>query len=243
MSMPVRALRWCSAGERHFGALVDALDDADLDAPSLLPGWTRRTVLAHAARNADALRNLVVWARTGVETPMYPSAEARTAGIEQTARQPSAQLRADYRSAAERLLTALAEMPIEAWDRTVRTSRGLAVDAGEVPWMRARETWVHGVDLGAGSSFDDAPDEVVCALIDDVFAGWTAAGTAPRLVVVAEDAGVRWGSCASNEVVADAPPVVTATGSVGALAGWLTGRCRAERVAFDGPEPELPPWL
>jgi hypothetical protein len=29
--------------------------------------------------NADGLRNLLVWARTGVETPMYPSIEQRNA--------------------------------------------------------------------------------------------------------------------------------------------------------------------
>ena len=52
-------------------ATVDGLDDAALRQPSRLPGWTRAHVLTHIARNADGLVNLVTWARTGEETPMY----------------------------------------------------------------------------------------------------------------------------------------------------------------------------
>ena len=33
-------------------------------APSALPGWTRAHVLTHLARNADAMVNLLTWART-----------------------------------------------------------------------------------------------------------------------------------------------------------------------------------
>ena len=61
--------------------LSDQLDDAtqrllstarvlaepDLRAPSLLPGWSRAHVLAHVARNADAMRNLLIGARSGTD--------------------------------------------------------------------------------------------------------------------------------------------------------------------------------
>jgi maleylpyruvate isomerase len=65
-------------------ATVDGLDDAALRAPSLLPGWTRAHVLTHIARNADGLVNLVTWARTGEETPMYASTQARDTAIAAT---------------------------------------------------------------------------------------------------------------------------------------------------------------
>jgi maleylpyruvate isomerase len=64
---------WCTDGERFLDGALDRLAGVDLDGPSLLPGWSRRTVIAHVARNADALCNLLTWARTGVETPMYAS--------------------------------------------------------------------------------------------------------------------------------------------------------------------------
>ena len=41
------------------------IDDEDLRAPSLLPGWTRAHVVAHLARGADALRNLLIGVRSG----------------------------------------------------------------------------------------------------------------------------------------------------------------------------------
>ena len=51
------------------------IDDADLQAPSLLPGWTRGHVLAHLARGADALRNLMIGVRVGEPRPAYASPE------------------------------------------------------------------------------------------------------------------------------------------------------------------------
>ncbi|MDP9427768.1 MAG: maleylpyruvate isomerase N-terminal domain-containing protein, partial [Actinomycetota bacterium] len=78
-----------------FATALGRLTDEELDRPSLLPGWGRRHVLAHVARNADALLNLLTWARTGAETPMYPSAEARDAGIAETAALEAPRLRAE----------------------------------------------------------------------------------------------------------------------------------------------------
>src|SRR5580692_13212307 len=63
-----------------------AIAEGDLQAASLLPGWTRAHVLAHVARNADAMRNLLVGARSGQHRPAYASAEAREADIETGAR-------------------------------------------------------------------------------------------------------------------------------------------------------------
>ena len=59
--------------------------EPDLRAPSLLPGWTRAHVLAHLARNADAMRNLLAGVRSGQDRPAYASAEARQADIERGA--------------------------------------------------------------------------------------------------------------------------------------------------------------
>src|ERR687890_258736 len=79
----------------HLLRTIDDLTEDQARGPSLLPGWTRGHVLAHLARNADALINLTVWARTGVPTPMYPSREVRSATIEAQSGRPVAELRAD----------------------------------------------------------------------------------------------------------------------------------------------------
>ena len=97
------AMRWWDEAETAVARIVERLGDDDLAAPSALPDWSRAHVVAHLARNADALLNLLTWARTGVETPMYPSREVRDADIEATAARPPAELHADYVAACAHL--------------------------------------------------------------------------------------------------------------------------------------------
>ena len=80
MSRPDRELSWVADGQALFEQTVMRLDD--LREPSRLPGWTRGHVVTHVARNAEGLCRLLRWARTGIETPMYPSIQARDAAIE-----------------------------------------------------------------------------------------------------------------------------------------------------------------
>jgi len=81
-------------------ATAAALRDARAREPSLLPGWSRGHVLTHIARNADGLANLLRWAGTGRETPMYASAASRSADIEAGAGRPAAELTADVAGTA-----------------------------------------------------------------------------------------------------------------------------------------------
>jgi maleylpyruvate isomerase len=168
-------------------------------------------VVAHLARNADALINLLDWARTGVETPMYPSREARDAGIEATAALPPAELRADYAAASARFAEAVEAMPESAWTASLRNMQGRQLPAADVPWMRAKEVWVHGTDLAAGLTFADVPAECCAALVDDGHGLFTARDETPDVTLVATDVERTWGSGAGK-----------AEGPVSAIAGWLT---------------------
>src|SRR5213080_825186 len=91
-------------------ATAAALSDAQAREPSLLAGWSRGHVLTHIARNADGLVNLLRWARTGTQTPMYASAESRAADIEAGAGRPAADLAADVRESAAALAAQAASM-------------------------------------------------------------------------------------------------------------------------------------
>jgi maleylpyruvate isomerase len=230
MTAAPATLQWWADGERSFGTALGRLTDEEYDAPSLLPGWPRRTVLAHVARNADALVNLLTWARTGVETPMYASPEARDAGIAEAAALPSGGLRGEVLAAAGRLADAVRQLPEKAWAAQVRTAQGRAVPASEVPWMRCREVWVHAVDLDAGIGFGDVPDDVLAALVGDVFRMWDRRGQAPGVTVFAGER--TWGD-----------GKVAVSGSLAAVAGWVTGRTSAAALETDDPLPELPAWL
>jgi len=127
------------------------ITDADLRAPSLLPGWTRAHVLAHVARNADAMRNVLGGVRTGEDRPGYASAEAREAGIEQDAGRPARELTADLADSAMALRTVARQLPGEGWQVPVRMlDPGPRFPAAELLTRRLVEVELHHGDLGAG---------------------------------------------------------------------------------------------
>jgi len=223
------AMRWWDEAETAVARIVERLGDDDLAAPSALPDWSRAHVVAHLARNADALLNLLTWARTGVETPMYPSREVRDADIEATAARPPAELHADYVAACARLADSIESMPQEAWSAQVRTMQGKTVPASDVPWMRTKEVWVHGTDLAAGLRFGDLPPEFCAALVDDVLALFAARDQALDVTVVAPDVDRTWGSGDT-----------TVSGPVTAVAAWLT---RSDDSGMTGPVPAPPRWI
>jgi maleylpyruvate isomerase len=216
---------WCTEGEQFLDEALDRLPGADPDGPSLLPGWSRRTVAAHVARNADALGNLLTWARTGVETPMYASTEARDNAIATTAQLPLASLVENSRSASRRFAAAVHGLPGPAWVVEVRTAQGRTVPVSQGVWMRCREVWVHAVDLDTGKGFDDIPDHVLVALIDDVTGMWARRSQTPDARFSAGDR--HWGM-----------GTVAVTAGLADLARYVTGR-----RAATGDRPTLPPWL
>jgi maleylpyruvate isomerase len=229
-------LAWVDEGQRALEERLAALDDASVAQPSRLPGWTRGHVLTHVARNADALVNLLTWARTGSPTPMYPSAEARNAGIEAGAARQIAGQRDDVAATARRLMETARAMRSRDWRATVRSAQGREIPASEIPWMRVRELWIHLADLDIGPGFELLPDAVAEALVHDV-AGWMDSRVERRIALVGA-VDVAFGGAA------DQPPV-RVHGTPQELAEWLVGRSGGEalRVEGGGPPPELPRWL
>ena len=70
--------------EAFYLQTLDQLSRANLDEPSLLPNWSRKHVAVHMMHNAEGFMRLLHWARTGEETHMYPSRDARDQAIEMT---------------------------------------------------------------------------------------------------------------------------------------------------------------
>jgi maleylpyruvate isomerase len=234
----METLRWAAEGTMAF---EDAARRAVLRGPSLLPAWTRAHVIAHVARNADALINLLSWARTGDETPMYASPGQRAAEIEAGAWRTELEILADLRAADARFATAAVGLPAYCWDATVRTARGRAVPASQVPWMRAREVWVYAIDLDAGLTFADIPRPVTIALLDDVATTFTARPDVPPAELIATDSDRRW-----TLGPAGAPAPVAVTGEAASLAAHATGRPAPSPLRAGSPEnhlPVLPAWL
>jgi maleylpyruvate isomerase len=144
------------ATQRLLGT-ARVIAEPDLRAPSLLPGWTRGHVLAHLARSADAMRNLLIGVRSGEDRPAYASAEARAAGIEQGAQQKPADLAADVAGAAMAFRTLTRQLPDEAWLVQLQILGSAPFPAGQLLTRRLVEVELHHTDLGLGYTPADWP--------------------------------------------------------------------------------------
>lgn len=228
------SLAWAGDGAAHLRGLMTRMGDDAFAAPSALPGWSRAHVLTHVARNADAMINLLTWAATGTETPAYASVQARNADIEAGATRSPSEIRDDVVASSDRLAVAVRKLPEDAWSRRITNVQGRAIPTTDVPWMRAREMWIHAVDLDVGASFSDLPPPMLTELLADVAAAMGTREGCPAMRLVAE---------AGTWTVGDG--AVTITGSAPDLAAWLLGRAKGKELRADGARklPSLPRWL
>ncbi|MEV4349756.1 maleylpyruvate isomerase family mycothiol-dependent enzyme [Actinoplanes sp. NPDC049596] len=203
------------------------LDPAAVAQASLLPGWTVGHVLTHVARNADAYVNLLTWARTGVETPAYPSPEAREAGIQEGAGRPLREQLEDIRAAHDRFADAGAAMPAEAWAFFLPAT---GQSAAAVPWARLREVTVHHVDLGLAYTPSDWSEAFSLRLLREIVTGAGAGWPAMQLRPYGIEHALTIGA-------AENPPVIG--GPTKSLAAWLAGRADGADLTVS-PDGELP---
>jgi len=205
---------------------VGKLDNASVTEPSRLPGWTRGHVLAHLARNADALVNVLEG------RPMYASGDARDADIDRDAPRPLDVQLADVRDSAARFQEAGAA-PAD-WSRIVQLRNGVTDSASRVPFRRWVEVELHRVDLGIGYELEDMPAEFTgreIAFLADRFTGH------PEVPPTRLTDGTRvWTTGRVAEAV-----VATVTGPPADLLGWLAGRRGGSTLRVEGGRlPELP---
>ena len=229
-----------AAATSRLLATATALSDAQVREPSSLPGWTRGHVLTHIARNADGLGNLLIWARTGTETPMYPSARSRGDDIEAGAGRPAAVLAADVRESAAAFAAQAATVPDDAWSTQVRALYGPPFPALGVLGRRLSEVEIHHVDVGAAYSPDDWPADFVSDALPRVAASFAGRDDMPPCVVSAEGAQgpFRLGPGQAGS------PAVVIHGQPADLLAWLLGRGDGARLTLARGDalPELPPW-
>jgi maleylpyruvate isomerase len=213
---------------------VSGMTDADMAAPSLLPGWTRGHVLTHLARNAEALINLVTWASTGVPTPMYAGPAVRDTDIEAGAGRGAGEQLADLTLTAHRLDEAVAGMPPEAYERPVATSNA-EFPGRDIPLVRVREIEIHHVDLAAGYTPAHWSPAFTARTLDTLAQLFRTARETPVAALEGLDTGHSW------EVGATGPVL---RGPETALLAWLTGRSNGEGLTVEpaGPIPPAPRW-
>ncbi|MBT2482251.1 maleylpyruvate isomerase family mycothiol-dependent enzyme [Streptomyces sp. ISL-94] len=207
---------------------VAKLDNAALAEQSHLPAWTRGHILAHLARNADALVNVFEG------RPMYESAAARDADIERDSGRPLEEHLADLRDSGARFLAA--GEPAQDWSRTVELRNGITDLASNVPFRRLVEVELHHVDLNIGYELSDLPEEFTGREIEFLADRWSARPEVPPVALAAAD-GRSWRTGSAGD------PAVTVSGTAAGLLAWLAGRGDkgASLTTAGGPLPTLPP--
>lgn len=228
-------------GTAYFARKLNELSDAELDGGTLLPGWTRRHLVAHVGYNARAIARLIEWAATGVETPMYASTAARSHEIDFGATLSPTALRNLFDHSAVHLNVEWRDLPADAWHHKVKTAQGRTVPAEETVWMRTREVWVHAVDLDNGAAFTDIPAPVLTRLLKDITAAWHTRGTDAGLLIKVTGTELTFG-----DTPAENPTIIS--GPLPAVAQWATGRGTQGVTATHAGAPRAevpaaPPWI
>ncbi|MDT0403613.1 MULTISPECIES: maleylpyruvate isomerase family mycothiol-dependent enzyme [Streptomyces] len=216
-----------TATERLLTAAA-ALDNAAVTQSSRLPGWTRGHVLAHLARNADALVNVLEG------RPMYVSGEARDADIERDAPRTLEAHLADLRESAERFRAAGAA-PAD-WSRTLELRNGVTDRAARVPFRRWAEVELHHVDLGIGYELEDLPADFTEREIDFLAERFAGHPGVPSTALSTGNGGIR----TTGGEESGGP--VAVEGTAADLLGWLSGRRDGAALTVKGGAlPSLPP--
>lgn len=223
---------WPETETARLLVTVEAPGERDLSVDNSLPGWTLGHLLTHIVRNADALCNLLRWAHTGVETPMYASRQRRNDDIDCGATRPGGAIRADVADSAARLRAVTDELRPEDWNHDVVTAQGRPIPAMQVPWLLLREAAVHYVDLEA--SFDDMAPGLIRALLEDVTnSTWTKPGWPSLRIETVEGDTIEIGSS-----------TVEVTGAQTTPLAWLTRRSAGQQlIPSSSALPDLPAWL
>lgn len=220
------------ATSRYLQTLAD-LDDGDLRAGSVLPGWTRGHVATHVARNADAMSHALTALVNGGEVFLYSSQTARDAEVETGAGRAAPEMLEDSRVACQHLVRALEDLPSALHDAPIpRLPGGEAfLSPRMMPAVRRQEVIIHHTDLGAGFKTADWPLDFGVWMVNrrhrDLADG-------PAMTLTATDTGDTW------KFGQDAGPLITAP--VAELAWWLVGRGDGSALECQGDLPRLGTW-
>lgn len=232
-----QAQAWCRAASAAIRQQLETLTDSELAEPSLLPEWSRGHVISHLIANALALRRLTEGGLAGTDVPMYAANDVRLAEIVEGATQAHAIVMARFGRADASLSEIWASVPQVALGIDVRSRMGRRVPLSELPWLRAREMWIHAVDLDGSITWADVPRDVLTRVVRDSSVLRSARNDGPALSVRSLDS-----DCDTDIRGSGSTTVVE--GTCADLASYLTGRGpRSTHTLRGQAPPELPPWL
>jgi maleylpyruvate isomerase len=169
---PILEIEGCLAAHAKLVTVAGGLTDEIVHRPSLLPEWSVGHVLAHLARNAEAMHRRIEAALRGEMIEQYQGGAAgRAASIDAGAHRAANELVADVVEWSQRLDMTFASLPEEGWRRTVRSVAGGEYPISALPFRRWREVEIHIVDLNVGPTAAEWPDRLVGLLLPRLLSG------------------------------------------------------------------------
>jgi maleylpyruvate isomerase len=136
---------------RRLESAVVGLSDAELRAPSLLPGWSRAVVVTHLRHVAGASLRMVNEALAGQPTAFYPGGRAeRQASLVVPDDEPLAPVVAELFERSAELSARWRTLSDDEWTTELREPRFGMMRLSRLVPLRWTEVEVHTVDLGLG---------------------------------------------------------------------------------------------
>jgi maleylpyruvate isomerase len=153
---PEQDLLLARRGTAWFARKLNELRDAELDAPCLREGWTRRHLVVHvsysARRQAIALK--------GLREELTPEEAGWVADVNFAATLPARAIRTLFDHSRIHLDVEWRDLRPQDWERDIVIADGQSVPVRSLPRSRAREIWRGAVDLDNGARRSDIPPEI-----------------------------------------------------------------------------------
>ncbi|QSY97882.1 maleylpyruvate isomerase family mycothiol-dependent enzyme (plasmid) [Rhizobium bangladeshense] len=161
-SAPASDLALARLGTAYFARSLNAIRDEDLSQDSLIPGWSRRHVIAFVAYQARQLALAIEAVHDGAPLPEIDQA-GMLALVDDGATLPARALRNLVDHAEVHLNVGWRDLSASAWQEAIKWD-GALLPLRMTPWIRARSVWVHAVDLDNKGSYLDFPPVLLEAM-------------------------------------------------------------------------------
>jgi len=211
---PARELAWARTGTAYFARKLNELTDAELLAPTLAAGGTRRRVVAEVCYQARALAQYIEWACMGIDHPTSDPFSSMSNDVALAVTLQAGALRNLFQHSEVHLNVEWRDLDAEGWNAVLHLRGGTKMSARQTAWIRAKSIWLRAVDLGNGGSFDDFPADLIDAMLVDAAANWDGE----------ESYQVRPSDRNLTIQVGKSSPVSQVVGTAANLARWLAGR-------------------
>ncbi len=146
-----KVLNEIARATRRLEETISGFGETEIDAPSLLPGWTRRTIVAHLSYSAGAYVRVTREALGVGRATTYPGGpEERNSSLDSLAGRPVAECLDTFMRTSAELDSAWRELPRSSWGRSFLDGPGHGrIGLARLAAQRLTELEVHHGDLGS----------------------------------------------------------------------------------------------